>query len=98
MPSGSRFGAGAEAGAATAYRHSSWPHLLLLRGPKSLAGQTRADAVDFAVPIEQVVGVERNDLARGRHEMDTGAFDVANAEIEAIEELHNGDAKHVFVT
>src|SRR5206468_863682 len=59
--------------------------------------QPGSDAVDGAVAIEQIVGVERDDLAALGDEMDAGAFDVADAEIEAVEKLHDGDAEDVLV-
>jgi hypothetical protein len=60
-------------------------------------GHAGANAIDAAVTIKQVVGVERNDLAPRLDEMNAGALDVADAEIEAIEKLHDGDAEHVLV-
>src|SRR6266853_1837932 len=60
-------------------------------------GHAGANAIDAAVTIEQIVGVERNDLGLRRDEMNAGAFDVADAEIEAVEKLHDGDAEHVLV-
>src|SRR5258706_9250092 len=76
------------------YRRRSWLQHLV---PDRIAGHPGANAVDAAVAIEQVVGVERNDLALRRDEMDAGALDVADAEIEAVEKLHDGDAEHVLV-
>src|SRR5262249_37198766 len=74
-------------------RSSARPHPMRLRSMRlrkpSIPRRTRT--------IEGVVGVERNDAALGRHEMDTGALDVGQTEIEAVEKLHDGDAKDVVV-
>src|SRR5580693_6603087 len=51
-----------------------------------------------SVPVEQIVGIERDDLAVGRHEVDAGALDRGNAEIEAVEELNDHDAEDLVVT
>src|SRR5262245_57377811 len=64
-----------------------------LVGPR----QARADPVDATVTIEQVVSIERDDLAIRGHEMNTGALDPAEAEIEPIHELDDRDPEHVLV-
>ena len=51
----------------------------------------------MAVAIEQVVGIERDDLSGRRHEMDARALDAADTKIEAIEKLHDRDPKDVLV-
>src|ERR1051326_8576128 len=51
-----------------------------------------------AFAIEQVVGIERDDLPLRRHEMDAGALHRSDAEIVAVEELHDDDTKHLVVT
>src|SRR5262249_61075319 len=48
--------------------------------------------------VEGVVGVERDDATLRRHEMNAGALDIGQAEIEAVEELHDGDPEDVLVT
>src|SRR5215472_3344801 len=62
-----------------------------------LSTHRRADAINGAVAVEQVVGVERNDLAGRRDEMDAGALDATDTEIEAVHELDDRDAEHVLV-
>src|SRR6266849_631698 len=99
MPSGSRCAAVAAAfrwGAmpGEGFRCRSWLQRLV---PDRFPGHAGANAVDAAVPIKQIVGVEWNDLALRRDEMNAGTLDVADTEIEAVEELHNGDAEHVLV-
>src|SRR5882672_2531204 len=103
MPSGSRFGVAAfrreveqKAGpvSGAGFRRRSRLQLLV---PYGIPGYPGADAIDAAVTIKQVVGVERNDLALRCDEMNAGALDVADAEIEAVEKLHDGDAEHVLV-
>src|SRR5882757_4438579 len=73
---------------------SSWAICLSLRPRRR---QRSTNAVDAAVAVEQVVGVERDNLSVRGHEVDAGALDPADAEIEAIHELHDGDAEHVLV-
>src|SRR5450432_3227077 len=101
MPLSSRCAAGpAEPGAGPVARqdYRARSSLQLLgRAPGGISGHARANAVDAAVAIKQIVGVERNDLPLRRDKMNAGALDVADAEIEAIEELHDGDAENVCV-
>src|SRR3954454_25361628 len=59
-------------------------------------GRLPQTAID-AFAIEQIVGVERNDLPLRRHEMDAGALHRTDAEIVAVEELHDDDAEHLVV-
>src|SRR5690348_9355250 len=47
--------------------------------------------------IEEIVGVERDDLAFGGDEMDAGALHRRHAEVVLVEELHNHDAKDLVV-
>src|ERR1700757_3327717 len=56
-----------------------------------------APANRLPVAVEQGVGVEGNDLALRRHEMDTGALDLGEAEIEAIQELHDHDPEDLVI-
>src|SRR6476646_583835 len=51
-----------------------------------IGGLPQAAVDPFA--IEQVVGIEGNDLALRRHEMDAGALHGADAEIVAVEKLY----------
>src|SRR5947208_2401512 len=51
-----------------------------------------------AVAVEQIVGVKGINLAVRRHEMDAGALHRADAEIIAVEELHDHNAKDFVVT
>src|SRR5262245_37855877 len=61
-----------------------------LRGLRFLGPrQSRANPIDAAVAIEQVVSIERDDLAVRGHEMNAGALHAAEAEIEAVHELHD---------
>src|SRR5450432_4758660 len=97
MPSGSRCAAVAAAFRAMPgenFRCHSWLQRLV---PDRFPGDAGANAVDAAVTIKQIVGVERNDLALRRDEMNAGTLDVADAEIEAVEELHDGDAEDVLI-
>src|ERR1044072_673490 len=55
--------------------------------------QARIDAI----AVEQIVRIERNDLAVRRHEMNAGALHRADAEIVLVEELHDHDAEHLVV-
>src|SRR3954447_8717593 len=63
----------------------------------SYMGRLPQTAID-AFAIEQVVGVERNDLPLRRHEMNARALHRADAEIVAVEELHDDDAEHLVVS
>src|SRR3546814_11098214 len=56
-----------------------------------------ADTLELAVSVEQVVGVERNDLSFRREEVDATALYAAQVKVVAIHELDNGHAKHVLV-
>src|SRR3546814_8003457 len=61
------------------------------------ARKSAADTFDLAVSVEQVVGVERNDLSFRREEVDATALYAAQVKVVAIHELDNGHAKHVLV-
>src|SRR3546814_3310363 len=61
------------------------------------ARKSAADTLDLAVSVEQVVGVERNDLSFRREEVDATALYAAQVKVVAIHELDNGHAKHVLV-
>src|SRR5687767_5456245 len=50
-----------------------------------------------SVAVEEIVGVEGDDLALRRDEVDAGALHRGDAEIEAVEELHDHDAEDLVV-
>src|SRR6188474_3398970 len=56
-----------------------------------------AELLGKAVAVEEIVGVERDDLLLGRDEVDAGALDRGDAEIEAVEELDDHDAEDLVV-
>src|SRR5262249_34153799 len=62
-----------------------------------LGAHASADLVDPAVAIEQVVGVERDDLPVRRHEVDARPLHATETEVEPVHELHDHDAKHILV-
>src|SRR5262245_34345672 len=45
------------------------------------------------VAVEEIVGVEGDDLALRRYEVDAGALDRGDAEVETVEELHDDNAE-----
>src|SRR5262245_38984788 len=47
--------------------------------------------------VEEVIGVEGDDLFLRRDEVDAGALHAADAEIEAVHELHDDHAEHAVV-
>ena len=48
-------------------------------------------------PVQHIVGVERDDSATRGDKVDAGAFDDGEAEIEPVEERHDGHAKDLVV-
>src|ERR1700694_3346047 len=50
-----------------------------------------------AVAVEKIVGVEGDDLAFARDEVNAGALHRGDAEIVAVEELHDDDAEDFVV-
>src|SRR5580658_7379044 len=66
-----------------------------LRSGPGISALPQFDVQAFA--IEQVIGVERNDLALRRDEVNAGALYRRDAKIVFVEELHDDDAEHLVV-
>src|SRR5262245_63281888 len=73
--------------------------LLLASDPRGCHGLRlgQRGVAGGAGAVEEVVGVEGDDLLLRRHEVDAGALHAADAEIEAVHELHDDHAEHAVV-
>src|ERR1700690_1831558 len=66
--------------------------------PVAIGAQAFADPVDASVAIEQVVGVERDDLPGWRQEVDARPLDPTEAEVVRVEEFDDRETEDVVVT
>src|SRR5690242_17346130 len=66
-------------------------------GPSGMLHRRQAGIAGGTVAVEEVVGVEGDDLSPRRHEVDAGTLHGRQAEVEAVEELHDDDAEDAVV-
>ena len=69
-----------------------------LTGPRPWQPLPSAPSALFLViPVEHVVGIERDHPSVGMHDVDAGFLDGADIEVMGIQELHDNDPEDVVI-